>query len=1519
MAGLFEELGIPEMPQPNRMAKTRFGLDTTKLQQEKPQPTGLFAELGIPEMPVDYVAQAKKAPRHLWNALTTGAENAWNGTMYVINDPDPKVSNAATMVNTRFGDTKKAQQLTQQHIANEPLRAKQREHYGKKIQQNDADLAQLSPYFNNDAVDGLYGGAASVVQQTPGILASIAARNPAPMMGQIGLQTYGPEYTRARQSGATRTEAELSSLGKTGLEVGTEYLPVAKGLKHVKVKGKLTKALVDQVAAEVPGELIAEAGQSAIDQHYGLNGRTAGDWNQYLEQLPSNLAQAGFGAISGSGIQAGAYHGAQRLANRGSKPSPQSESSLPPAQSSSILDNPVIQRVQQIMQRAVAPQQEAAPQTEKAAAADPVQAAMREVADEVYADQPATQAPAVEPPAPSRTEALRQQLTDSALGDIAPALIDNGQIVLHETAETLPVRPGGANPQGLTTEDGKIHLVADQLTPETAGAVVLHEGFHEGVKPLIGDAAWNKLMGNLSTLHQRAQRAGGNGKTFWRNAMRSVERANVDAVLTPEEFGAYAIEHYEQAPAGVKRWVDNTMGGMQAWAQQRFGMQVGQVTPAQLRSLAVNALRSQTGMENKPVSNTGKFSVDNPTRYIEAETALQKADRQHFDKMNRVHHVEKQVKDMGVDLPDWLSAYDAEIAYHGRRGERLFDFRKNEYQSLVNSMAENQITPERLDWYALARHAEERNTHIASINEGMPDGGSGMTTQQAKDLLSGKNVTMQVELADKNGKVYKESVTVEGFTPTEIQRMRPVVEQLDAMTTKSRQLMQEYGLESPDAVKAWSEQYKHYVPLAGKAGLDEYGGSPGKQSGFSVRGGQKRAAGRSSVAPNITEQVVRQVEDTINRGESNRVASNVVLFAKQLQKQGMPEAPNGKPLFEVNPSDLRRYFREGKLVTADMPATMGDDIVTARIDGKDVVVRVNDPVYAEAIRNLNAQQFDGAMKWLNKLTRSISLLYTGANPQFLTKAYIRDLATVGSLGQRYGNEIIAGAMKQQHTALKEAFQYEFTGKETDTFKQFRLLGGRTGFFNIERNLEQKRANLEKAIQAAGPINRHTAPEKLKRITSNTWDYYLASGSALESAVRYAVFRSALDHGRTAQEAAKIAKEITINFNRKGASNFAKNANAMYAFYNASLQGVRTTVIALKNKNVRRALYIYTSARTLGLIAILAPLDEDEREALLNNPEFRNAAIENFLIPTGDSERPYITLPFGPDLAFTGGASLGVVDVFYRPDRNGAWHAAEAIAQSLTRSFSPPPVSDVTRAAVNASPDNQGKAVMAAILPTAIKPAAQAYTGIDYLGRNIVPGSEFAKADPDAYKARTRNKTSWLSDFAIGLNELTGGDVARSGMIDVSPETFDTLFRGYGGGIYSMIRDGVEASTNPEKDWMDAPVIRQFIANPDALERGKATVARETMAKYSEMRAEIKKLRQNGLHAEADSLREKMNGVGDFAALSAGADKRLSALNKRENKLGRRTDAEATQIRAQIKASRKDIYQRINEASKQLNR
>ncbi|MED5545710.1 MAG: PLxRFG domain-containing protein [Pseudomonadota bacterium] len=150
--------------------------------------------------------------------------------------------------------------------------------------------------------------------------------------------------------------------------------------------------------------------------------------------------------------------------------------------------------------------------------------------------------------------------------------------------------------QGMTTPDGTIHLVADKLTSRTALPVLLHEMFHAGVRPLIGDKAWQATMTRLEALYRNASAREGFGErgnsAFWAKALDRVERAKPYPGQEVEEFAAYAIENQASAPSGVRALVDRLLGTVKAWALRRFNRQLGAVTPAQLEALAVAALRS---------------------------------------------------------------------------------------------------------------------------------------------------------------------------------------------------------------------------------------------------------------------------------------------------------------------------------------------------------------------------------------------------------------------------------------------------------------------------------------------------------------------------------------------------------------------------------------------------------------------------------------------------------------------------------------------------------------------------------------------------------------------------------------------------------------------------------------------------------------------------------------------------------------------------------------------------------------
>ncbi|MCL8000036.1 PLxRFG domain-containing protein, partial [Brucella sp. 21LCYQ03] len=176
--------------------------------------------------------------------------------------------------------------------------------------------------------------------------------------------------------------------------------------------------------------------------------------------------------------------------------------------------------------------------------------------------------------------------------------------------------------QAWTRPDGTIILNSAVLTAENANAVLLHEAFHSGTKRLIGTKAWDALISELGEIRDRFGRSTGAARQFYDRALQRVQNAEsrtgkrMDDALSAEELGAYAIEEYEKSPRTIRLWADKITGAMKAWILRRFGKQLGAVTPAQLRALAVAALKSSEinpdgpgrGKSDVPIGDA-KFSL----------------------------------------------------------------------------------------------------------------------------------------------------------------------------------------------------------------------------------------------------------------------------------------------------------------------------------------------------------------------------------------------------------------------------------------------------------------------------------------------------------------------------------------------------------------------------------------------------------------------------------------------------------------------------------------------------------------------------------------------------------------------------------------------------------------------------------------------------------------------------------------------------------------------------------------------
>lgn len=198
---------------------------------------------------------------------------------------------------------------------------------------------------------------------------------------------------------------------------------------------------------------------------------------------------------------------------------------------------------------------------------------------------------------PGQMARISETLTEGKFGKAVSRLIDSGRVVLHETAATVP---GKALPgtQAMTMPDGTVHLVTENLTPQTAMPVLLHEMFHSGGESLVGSKRWSDLNRRLSSLHRQFSKSPGKAGDFFAaaNRVKDAQRAGntMTEELTAEEFGAYAIEQYENAPATIRKWVDDVIGAIKEFMFRQFGIQLGQVSPAQLRAMAVEAIRTES-------------------------------------------------------------------------------------------------------------------------------------------------------------------------------------------------------------------------------------------------------------------------------------------------------------------------------------------------------------------------------------------------------------------------------------------------------------------------------------------------------------------------------------------------------------------------------------------------------------------------------------------------------------------------------------------------------------------------------------------------------------------------------------------------------------------------------------------------------------------------------------------------------------------------------------------------------------
>lgn len=747
--------------------------------------------------------------------------------------------------------------------------------------------------------------------------------------------------------------------------------------------------------------------------------------------------------------------------------------------------------------------------------------------------------------------------------------------------------------------------------------------------------------------------------------------------------------------------------------------------------------------------------------------------------------VQRQIEEQtGKSLPVSRNPYMGEELMTGRIGARLEKLAEEHVQPLFDAMHADKITTEELVSFLYARHAPERNARKAEINPDFTEGeGSGMTDLEAAAIMS------RVRKAGK------------------MEAMERLAARVDQIRESALDYRVQTGLISKEDADEWRSTYQFYVPLRGfkETGTDAIPERMNRSGGgINVRGRESRQAfGRRSQADSPLAYLILQAEEAIVRGETNIVAARFYNLAK---------ASPDEDFWKINKvSEKKRLNEESGLVesylTHNLLAEDKDWTVSAKINGREVRVTMNKENLdarrlADAMRNLTQHQLDWVTLHMGKVNRFLSAVNTSYNPEFIITNAFRDLQTATlNLSGEGVKGIVRGTLKDYRSALTASMKGAFgkqSGEWGKWYDEFTMNGGRV-YFNKVENVEEIKGRIAKAAEMAQAKAGEGGPRlQAKRMFLAARDFIENTNNGVENAVRLSVYKNAREAGLTPTQAASIAKNVTVNFNRRGTAGPAMNA--AYLFFNASVQGSARIVMALRSPRVRKMVAgIMIAAAAAEMLNAMMSADDDDGESIYDKiPGFEKSRNIVLMMPDGKSYIK-IPMPYGYNAFWEAGRSAAEMA------RRGGDRWKETMGNLVGT------VADAF------NPIGGSNSLLNMLSPTITDPIVDLTLNKDFTGKPIMPNqSPYGTEEPDNQRYFNSVAPHWraITDF---FNTASGGDEVMPGAIDVSPETLEYLAGtvvGAAGGFLDRIATlaGKGFDESEEVTANDIPLARKVIGS-----------------------------------------------------------------------------------------------------------
>lgn len=567
----------------------------------------------------------------------------------------------------------------------------------------------------------------------------------------------------------------------------------------------------------------------------------------------------------------------------------------------------------------------------------------------------------------------------------------------------------------------------------------------------------------------------------------------------------------------------------------------------------------------------------------------------------------------------------------------------------------------------------------------------------------------------------------------------------------------------------------------------------------------------------VWEQSLPTIEAEATADEIAQAIDNHEARMVELSKSGMAtKSTNGISL------DYRASKRE-----------KSEHSVVVKSGGKEYVVFVNgNPRAAQAINGLtNPDATDHKfMQMIGKVNRQLASNFTTRNPAFVLSNMSRDVIFSTSAiwikenwkyAKRFDKNIAKniGAVVGLMARYKSG-RLDMRNARDRYFLEFLENGGETGYTAIH-NVEEYKKMMDRHVKKS-----NGTMGSLSSGVHAIVDAVSFMNRCAENVSRFTTYQTSREMGRGIVDSIRDAKEVTVNFNKKGAGGIgAGTIKSLFLFFNAAVQSLNN----LKGLHDRSRGKFYTTLGGFSAAGILLPMinnfiiesligdgDDDmtdeeraewkkKRDSYDNLPEW--VRKNNFCLWVGGEH--FITIPLPIELR----AFYGLGEMWYQMGR-GNMNGVDGKLD--TKKASIEMVNQLTELLPINPLGGNGDAI-SVLVPDAGKPFYQIFTNRDFFGKPIYKKNDYNELMPAWTKAFS-GTAKWMVNSAELLNEVSGGDKYMTGGVDLNPAVVEHVFEGYFGGMgktanqlfktLSMIWD------EDERMWRNVPVANRFFTGSD---------------------------------------------------------------------------------------------------------